>query len=76
MTDPDMKQIIGDVMATSYAQAGTQELIDTVVETMGKTHAAILPNHGGLFTGPSLDVVFAIAEAVESRSRNLLGFTS
>ena len=70
----DLQDLIGDVMATSYAPPGTPELALAVVDTLKKTHACIIPHHGGVFYGPSLDVVFAIAEAVELKARNLLSF--
>ncbi len=74
--DPDVKALIGDVKVTSYAKPGSPELAETVAETMSDTHAAVIPHHGAVFTGPSLDDAFAIAEAVEIRARNLLGFDS
>lgn len=70
----ELQDLIGDVMATKYAPPGTTELAEAVVSTLRKTHACIIPHHGGVFYGPSLDVVFAIAEAVELKARNLLNF--
>lgn len=70
----DLQSLIGDVKATAYAPAGTEELARAAVKTLGETHACIIPHHGGVFYGPSLDVVFAIAEAVEMRARNILDF--
>ena len=70
----ELQDLIGDVMTTKYAPPGTVELAEAVVFTLGKTHACIIPHHGGVFYGPSLDVVFAIAEAVELKARNLLNF--
>ena len=76
LTDPSMHQLIGDILVTKPAKSFTQELINVVTETMHNTHAAIIPNHGGIFTGPSPEVVLAIAEAVEIHARNLLGFAA
>ncbi|MBR2706047.1 MAG: class II aldolase/adducin family protein [Mogibacterium sp.] len=70
----ELQDLIGDILVTAYAPPGTAELAATVVSTLKKTHACIIPHHGGVFYGPSLDVVFAIAEAVELKARNLLGF--
>lgn len=72
----ELQDLIGDVRVTGYAPPGTDELADAVVSTLKKTHACIIPHHGGVFYGPSLDVVFAIAEAVELKARNLLNFDS
>ena len=72
--EPSLKELIGDVLLTRPAPAGSDELAHVVCETLSDTHACVIPNHGALFYGPSLDVVFAIAEAVEMRARNLLHF--
>ena len=72
----ELQDLIGDVRITGYAPPGTPELALAVVRTLKKTHACIIPHHGGVFYGPSLDVVFAIAEAVELKARNLLSFDS
>lgn len=72
--DPQVKELIGDVMVTAKARPGSPQLASAVAETMAKTHAAVIPHHGAVYTGPSIEVAFAIAEAVEIRARNLLGF--
>ncbi len=72
----DLQELIGDVKVTGYAPPGTEELAESVVATLKDTHACIIPHHGALFYGPSLDVVLAIAEAVEMKARNLLSFDS
>ena len=74
MPDPKMQQIIGDVRVVPYAPAGTEELAQNIVATMKGTHAAILSHHGAIFYGPSPEVVFKIAEAVELMARKLLAF--
>lgn len=76
VSEPDVRALIGNVKVTGYARPGSPELAGTVAETMSDTHAAIIPHHGAVFTGQSLDDAFAIAEAVEIRARNLLGFDS
>ncbi len=73
-TDPALKELIGDVLVADYAPSGSDELASNVVEVMNNTHAAVLPNHGTIFYGPSLDVVRAIANAVEAKAANMLGF--
>ncbi len=72
----ELQELIGDVKVTDYALPGTEELGEAVVSTFSDTHACIIPHHGAVFYGPSLDVVLAIAEAVEMRARNLLSFDS
>ena len=72
----ELQELIGDVKVTEYALPGTDELGDAVVSTFSDTHACIIPHHGAVFYGPSLDVVLAIAEAVEMRARKLLSFDS
>jgi ribulose-5-phosphate 4-epimerase/fuculose-1-phosphate aldolase len=72
----ELQELIGDVKVTDYALPGSDELGETVVSTLKDTHACIIPHHGAVFYGPSLDVVMAVAEAVEKRARNLLSFDS
>ena len=72
----ELQELIGDVRAARPAPAGTAEQAAAAADTLMSTHACILPHHGAVFYGPSLDVVFAIAEAVEAKSRNLLNFDS
>ena len=72
----ELQDLIGDVKVTEYAKPGSDELAETVVSTFRDTHACIIPHHGAVFYGPSLEVVLAIAEAVEMKARNLLLFDS
>ena len=72
--EPSLKELIGDVILTKPAPAGTEELAENVCEALVMTHACVIPHHGAVFYGPSLDVVFAVSEAVEMRARNLLNF--
>ena len=72
----DIQELIGDVIAADYAPPGSDELAQAVASTMRKTHACVIPHHGAAFYGPSLEVVMAIAEAVEMKARNLLSFDS
>ena len=74
--DPALKDLIGDILVTEAAPPGSDKLGEVVSETMQNTHACIVPHHGAVFYGPSLEVVFAIAEAVEQKARNLLAFDS
>ncbi len=72
----ELQDLIGDVKVTPYAAPGSEELAEAVVSTLKDTHACIIPHHGAVFYGPSLEVVLAIAEAVELKARNLLNFDS
>ena len=72
----EVRRLMGDTKVTKYARAGSAELAEAVADTMLDTHAAVIPHHGAVFTGPTLLVAFRIAEAVELRARNILGFDS
>lgn len=74
ITDPEMHKLIGDVLKTEFRPSESLEHITSIAQTMRNTHAAIIPHHGAIFTGPSIEVAFAIAEAVELRARRLLGY--
>lgn len=72
----EVKQLIGDIKVARYERPGSLELAKSVAETMADTHAAVIPHHGAVFTGPTLESAFMIAEAVELRARKVLGFDS
>ena len=74
LSDPNLKELIGDVVVSSYAPSGTDNLAAAVSAALENSHACIIPHHGAIFYGPSLAVVFAIAEAVELKARNLLDY--
>ena len=69
-----MDQLIGDMHCSEYRTPGTDELCDSIMEAIEGSHACIIANHGAIFYGNDLDVTLAIANAVESRACNLLGF--
>lgn len=74
ISEPPMDQLIGDMHCSEYRTPGTDELCDSIKEAIEGSHACIIANHGAIFYGNDLDVTLAIANAVESRACNLLGF--
>lgn len=74
ISEPPMDQLIGDMHCSEYRTPGTDELCDSIIEAIEGSHACIIANHGAIFYGNDLDVTLAIANAVESRACNLLGF--
>lgn len=74
ISEPPMDQLIGDMHCSEYRTPGTDELCDSIMEAIEGSHACIIANHGAIFYGNDLDVTLAIANAVESRAYNLLGF--
>lgn len=74
ISEPPMDQLIGDMYCSDYRTPGTDELCDSIMEAIEGSHACIIANHGAIFYGNDLDVTLAIANAVESRACNLLGF--
>ena len=74
ISEPPMDQLIGDMHCSEYRTPGTDELCDSIIEAIEGSHACIIANHGAIFYGNDLDVMLAIANAVESRACNLLGF--
>ena len=74
ISEPPMDQLIGDMHCSEYRTPGTDELCDSIMEAIEGSHACIIANHGAIFYGNDLDVTLAIANAVESRACNLLGF--
>lgn len=74
ISEPPMDQLIGDMHCSEYRTPGTDELCDSIMEAIEGSHACIIANHSAIFYGNDLDVTLAIANAVESRACNLLGF--
>lgn len=74
ISEPPMDQLIGDMHCSEYRTPGTDELCDSIMEAIEGSHACIIANHGAIFYGNDLDVTLAIANALESRACNLLGF--
>ena len=74
ISEPPMDQLIGDMHCSEYRTPGTDELCDSIMEAFEGSHACIIDNYGAIFYGNDLDVTLAIANAVESRACNLLGF--
>ena len=74
ISEPPMDQLIGDMHCSEYRTPGTDELCDSIMEAIEGSHACIIANHGAIFYGNDMDVTLAIANAVESRACNLLGF--
>lgn len=74
ISEPPMDQLICDMHCSEYRTPGTDELCDSIMEAIEGSHACIIANHGAIFYGNDLDVTLAIANAVESRACNLLGF--
>lgn len=74
ISEPPMDQLIGDMHCSEYRTPDTDELCDSIMEAIEGSHACIIANHGAIFYGNDLDVTLAIANAVESRACNLLGF--
>lgn len=72
--DTNLKKIIGDVNISKYALPGTKDMHDNVLEALADGHACIISNHGAIFTAGDLDTALQIADAVESKACNLLGF--
>lgn len=74
ISEPPMDRLIGDMHCSEYRTPGTDELCSSIMEAIEGSHACIIANHGAIFYGNDLDVTLAIANAVESRACNLLGF--
>lgn len=72
LNDPALKTLIGDVLSTDYALEHEDEYISNALDKLRESHAVILANHGAIFYGPSMDIVLAIASAVEDRAAAIL----
>lgn len=70
----EMHDLIGDIHVTEPALPGTKELVTEVLKELQNSRACIIANHGAIFCGENLDLTLAVANAVESKACNLLGF--
>ncbi len=59
----------GPVPVAPYRPMGTQELAESVVDTLEDKHAVLLANHGLLAAGPDLDTALANAVVVEEGAK-------
>jgi L-fuculose-phosphate aldolase len=56
------------VPVAPYATFGSEELAQTVVETLDGRYAALMANHGQIVVAPNLDFALAIAEEIEEQA--------
>lgn len=76
ITDPNLHQLIGDVKVVPYTPDEPRTTMVNTLAVLSDTHAAILPHHGAIFYGPSLEIVHEIAKSVEMIARNLLQYNA
>lgn len=74
ISDPNLQQLIGDVKVVPYTPDDPRATLVNTLAVLSDTHAAILPHHGAIFYGPSLEMVYEIAKSVEMIARNLLQY--
>ena len=74
ISDPNMQALIGDIKIVPYTPDAPDSTIANLLSTLSTTHAAILPHHGTIFYGPSLELVYEIAKSVEMLARNILQY--
>ncbi|MHA1762733.1 MAG: class II aldolase/adducin family protein [Promethearchaeota archaeon] len=55
----------GEITCAEYGEAGSEELAHNVVESLGEKNAILLPNHGNLCCGSSLEGAFTVLEYLE-----------
>lgn len=72
MADPNLKRLIGDVKVVPYTPGNKESTIKNLLATLSTTHAAIMPHHGAIFYGPSLEITYEIAKNVELMAKNIL----
>lgn len=73
---PELQDIIGDLHVSEYASPGTEALTENVMKALEGSNACIIANHGAIFCSHNIDLALAIANAVEDRACNLIGFGS
>lgn len=74
LEDPILREVVGDLNVSSYAPPRTEVMAAEVLKVLETSNACIMANHGALFCGNSLELAIGIANAIESKACNLLGF--
>jgi L-fuculose-phosphate aldolase len=59
----------GDIKVAEYAVAGTQQLVENVVRSLGDKNAVIMANHGCVTVGKDMTEAFTNCEILEKTSR-------
>lgn len=72
--DPNLRKLIGDIKVVPYTPDSKESTLSNLLSTLSTTHAVIMPHHGAIFYGPSMEMAFEIAKNVELIARNLLQF--
>lgn len=74
ITEPSLHELLGDMHVSRYEKPGTDALTASVLEVLEENHGCIVANHGAVFYGSDLDIVLQMADAIETKACNLLGF--
>jgi L-fuculose-phosphate aldolase len=59
----------GEIAVAGHAMPGSQELTEHVVAALGERNGVILPNHGVVGIGRTMDEAFTVCELVERAAR-------
>lgn len=59
----------GAIKLAKYAITGRPELVASVITALGDRNAALLPNHGVIGTGRTMDDAFTACELIEKTAR-------
>jgi L-fuculose-phosphate aldolase len=66
----DFVQIVGNkVICAEYALPGTMDLANNVVKGLGERNAVLIPNHGTVCVGTSIEGALKICHVVEKSAQ-------
>ncbi len=67
--DDQVQYLGGQIELARYEIAGSQELVETVIEALGPRNAVILPNHGAIAIGRDMKDAFTNCKMLEKTSK-------
>lgn len=59
----------GEIVCAEYGEAGSPELAENVIKSLGEKNALLLPNHGSLCCGSHLEGAYTVLEYLERASK-------
>ena len=63
----------GEIKLAKYAISGSDELVTSVIAALGDRNAALLPNHGAIGIGRTMQEAMTVCEFLEKTARIYLG---
>jgi class II aldolase/adducin family protein len=74
ITDPALRQLLGDVSASEHVEPHTPEFIDSILKKLKHNNICVIANRGPIFCATSLENAIVMADTIEDTACNMLGY--